>query len=128
MVVFIEVAWCLAKPLCDTHACNVGRQVTCIYLFHELPPEVRRAAAAEMARVLRPGGLLVLTDSVQLGDRARIDANLVMFETFNEPYYRSYISEDFGAARSPCAPWNVVRPSMSTRLRAQGLDLVLSRY
>jgi len=38
--------------------------VLCVYLFHELPPAVRRAAAAEMARVLKPGGLLVLTDSV----------------------------------------------------------------
>lgn len=72
-------------------------QVTCTYLFHELPPAVRRAAAAEMARVLRPGGLLVLTDSIQLGDRPALDANLGRFGDFNEPYYRSYISEDFGA-------------------------------
>ena len=39
----------------------------CVYLFHELPPEARRAAAAEMARVLKPGGIVVLTDSVQVG-------------------------------------------------------------
>jgi SAM-dependent methyltransferase len=67
-----------------------------VYLFHELPPEVRRVAAAEMARVLRPGGLLVVTDSIQLGDRERLDANLARFGDFNEPYYASYISEDFG--------------------------------
>ncbi len=36
-----------------------------MYLFHELPAPVRRAVAAEMARVLRPGGLVVLVDSVQ---------------------------------------------------------------
>ena len=36
-----------------------------MYLFHELPGSVRRAVAAEMARVLRPGGLVVLVDSVQ---------------------------------------------------------------
>ncbi|CAL8463579.1 g3113 [Coccomyxa elongata] len=70
--------------------------VTCIYLFHELPPAIRRAAAAEMARVLRPGGLLVLTDSIQLGDRPSLDKNLARFEEFNEPYYRSYVSEDLG--------------------------------
>ena len=33
-------------------------QLTCIYLFHELPPEARRAVAHEMARVVKPGGLV----------------------------------------------------------------------
>ncbi len=79
--------------------------MTCIYLFHELPPAIRRAAAAEMARVLRPGGLLVLTDSIQLGDRPSLDKNLARFEEFNEPYYRSYVSEDLGARCKPsCSP------------------------
>lgn len=41
----------------------------CVYLFHELPAEVRKQAAAEMARVLKPGGIVILTDSMQLGDR-----------------------------------------------------------
>jgi len=40
-----------------------------VYLFHELPAEAQRAAAAEMARVVKPGGIVVLTDSVQSGDR-----------------------------------------------------------
>ena len=43
--------------------------VTTVFLFHELPPEVRRRVAAEMARVLKPGGLLVFIDSLQMGDR-----------------------------------------------------------
>lgn len=30
--------------------------VTCVYLFHELPEPVRRKAAQEMFRVLKPGG------------------------------------------------------------------------
>ena len=72
-------------------------QVTCVYLFHELPAESRRKAAAEMARVLKPGGILVLTDSVQYGDRPEWDKMLGMFSKFNEPYYMSYISEDLGA-------------------------------
>mmetsp|Transcript_13724 Transcript_13724/g.41468 ORF Transcript_13724/g.41468 Transcript_13724/m.41468 type:complete len:561 (+) Transcript_13724:174-1856(+) len=71
--------------------------VTCVYLFHELPAEARRAAAAEMARVLAPGGMLVLTDSVQLGDREAFDPTLGNFENFNEPYYGTYIAEDLGA-------------------------------
>lgn len=40
-----------------------------MYLFHELPLEAQHAAAAEMARVVKPGGIVVLTDSVQRGDR-----------------------------------------------------------
>ncbi|OZA78881.1 MAG: SAM-dependent methyltransferase, partial [Caulobacter sp. 39-67-4] len=33
--------------------------VSCVYLFHELPPRVRPVVAAAMARVLKPGGVLV---------------------------------------------------------------------
>ena len=36
--------------------------VTCIYLFHELPPRVRRAVAAEIGRVLRPGGTVIFVE------------------------------------------------------------------
>lgn len=70
--------------------------VTCIYLFHELPEDVRRKVAAEMARVVKPGGLVVLTDSVQYGDRESFDATLGNFTNFNEPYYQGYISTDIG--------------------------------
>ena len=38
--------------------------VTCIYLFHELPPAVRRVVAGEIRRVLKPGGTLVFVDSL----------------------------------------------------------------
>ncbi len=48
--------------------------LTCIYLFHELPPRVRRAVVAEMRRVLRPGGTLILVDSLQTGDEPDYDA------------------------------------------------------
>lgn len=44
-------------------------QVVCVYLFHELPESARLAAAQEMFRVLKPGGLCVLVDSAQIGDR-----------------------------------------------------------
>ncbi|KAG2430118.1 hypothetical protein HXX76_010217 [Chlamydomonas incerta] len=71
--------------------------VVCVYLFHELPEAVRRRAVSEFARVLRPGGLLVLTDSVQLGDRPAWDNTIGLFSNFNEPYYRNYVSCDLGA-------------------------------
>ncbi len=74
-----------------------------MYLFHELPPHIRRKTVAEMARVLKPGGVAIITDSIQLGDRERLDSNLGRFGDFNEPFYRTYITEDFGARLSMSA-------------------------
>ena len=36
--------------------------VTSVYLFHEIPPEVRRTVAGEIARILKPGGRLIVMD------------------------------------------------------------------
>jgi len=70
--------------------------VTCVYLLHELPPKVRAQAAAEMARVLKPGGLLVVVDSLVLGDKPALDPLLELFPAaFHEPYYAGYIRQDF---------------------------------
>ena len=69
--------------------------LTTVYLFHEVPPEVRRKIAAELARVLRPGGRLVFMDSLQLGDRPELDGLLKSFpRNFHEPYYDSFLSEN----------------------------------
>lgn len=71
--------------------------VTCIFLFHELPPEVRRTVTAEIARVLRPGGLFVFIDSLQMGDKPGWDGLLEAFPVrFHEPYYRGYSVDDLG--------------------------------
>ena len=68
-----------------------------VYLFHELPPKVRREVAAEFARVLRPGGLYLHTDSIQYGDTG-LDVLLESFpRVFHEPYYDSYAREDLDA-------------------------------
>jgi ubiquinone/menaquinone biosynthesis C-methylase UbiE len=72
-------------------------------MFHELPPEVRRAVFREFARVLKPGGRLVLVDSIQRGDEPDYDGLLELFpQSFHEPYYTSYIEEDFGAIGRDC--------------------------
>lgn len=72
--------------------------VSCVYLFHELPPRVRREAAREIGRVLKPGGTLVLADSVQTGDTPDLDRMLEYFPVgFHEPYFSSYLKEDFAA-------------------------------
>ena len=68
---------------------------TCIYLFHELPPEIRRDVAKEVARAMRPGGIFVVVDSLQPGDDPAYDGLLEVFPAlFHEPYYESYLSED----------------------------------
>jgi ubiquinone/menaquinone biosynthesis C-methylase UbiE len=72
--------------------------VSCIYLFHELPPKVRRQAAAEIARVLKPGGVLAFADSVQAQDAPQIARLLEAFPAFfHEPYYDSYQACDLDA-------------------------------
>lgn len=77
--------------------------VTSVFLFHELPPEVRRRVAAEMARVLKPGGTLVFIDSLQMGDRPGWDGLLEAFpHRFHEPYYRHYAIDDLDGVFRDC--------------------------
>jgi ubiquinone/menaquinone biosynthesis C-methylase UbiE len=77
--------------------------VTSIFMLHELPPEARRAVIADAARVLKPGGRLVMVDSLQLGDAADYDAILTRFpQTYHEPYFESYVNEDFRTIARRC--------------------------
>jgi ubiquinone/menaquinone biosynthesis C-methylase UbiE len=72
--------------------------VTCVYLFHELPRAVRGAVTREIARVLKPGGIAVLVDSLQHGDRPLYDPLLDRFPlTFHEPYFADYVGQDLRA-------------------------------
>jgi len=73
--------------------------VTSVYLFHELPKKVRRQVYAEMWRVLRPGGLLVIEDSAQQSESGELAFFLGRFsEDFHEPFHRGYMSDDIGQA------------------------------
>lgn len=66
-----------------------------VYLFHELPPKVRRQAAAEFSRVLKPGGKVIFVDSLKTGERPEFDGLLDIFpQLFHEPYFKSYLAED----------------------------------
>ena len=72
--------------------------VTSIFLYHELPEEVRRKVTAEVVRVLKPGGIYVLVDSLQWGDRPDYDGLLEAFPVrFHEPYYENYLGDDLAA-------------------------------
>lgn len=61
------------------------------FLLHELPSDVRQSALKEMARVLKPDGLVVIVDSMQKGDHPDWDGLLDLFpHYFHEPYYAEY--------------------------------------
>ena len=63
------------------------------FLLHELPKEIRTQVLAEMARVLKPSGLVVIVDSLQKGDRPEWDGLLDLFpHYFHEPYYSDYVT------------------------------------
>jgi ubiquinone/menaquinone biosynthesis C-methylase UbiE len=79
---------------------DVYDAVTSVFLFHELPRDARRNVAREMFRVLEPGGVLVVCDSMQ-----RMDPNGKALEPFldwfpkayHEPYYKGYVEDELGA-------------------------------
>ena len=63
------------------------------FLMHELPPDVRAAALKEMARAVKPDGLVVIVDSIQKGDQPTWDGLLDLFpHYFHEPYYADYVT------------------------------------
>jgi ubiquinone/menaquinone biosynthesis C-methylase UbiE len=68
--------------------------ITCVYLFHELPREVRREALKEFFRTLKPGGKLFFVDSAQKGE-VPYDRVLKGFTIIaHEPYYIDYSEMD----------------------------------
>ena len=98
--------------------------VTCVFLLHEMPGDARQNVIDECFRVLEPGGVLVLADSVQLADSPQFETAMDNFRrVFHEPYYRDYIGDDiearltaagFGGIRATShlmtRVWNATKP------------------
>jgi len=80
-----------ARPL-ETGSVDIA---VSIYLFHELPPKIRVAAAREIARVIKPGGMFVLAETIQYGDLPDCDGLIETFpDLLHEPYYDSFARTD----------------------------------
>ncbi|MBY9068456.1 methyltransferase domain-containing protein [Hyphomonas sp. WL0036] len=93
----VEIIQDAAEAMCvETGSQDIA---VSIFLFHELPPRVRPRVLAEIFRILRPGGLFVLADSLQFGDREKLDGLLEYFpHGFHEPYYKDYLAWDLDGA------------------------------
>lgn len=106
-VAFVE-ANAEATPLADASQ----DIVTAIYLFHELPPKVRTVVVQEIARVLKPGGLFVLVDSIQPADLPGFEALMEYFpQALHEPYFTSYLD---WPVQSECAAAGLELQSSTT--------------
>jgi ubiquinone/menaquinone biosynthesis C-methylase UbiE len=69
--------------------------VTSVFLFHELPAAVRQQVITEAFRVLQPGGVFVVCDSIQALDTPEAQPMMDNFvKMFHEPYYHHYTTDD----------------------------------
>jgi ubiquinone/menaquinone biosynthesis C-methylase UbiE len=74
---------------------NYFHGITSVFMFHELPPEVRQRVIEQCFRSLKPGGTFVICDSMQALDSPEFETMMENFPAmFHEPYYRSYASDD----------------------------------
>lgn len=66
--------------------------VCSVYLFHELPREIREKVIKESLRVLKPGGYMGIIDSLQMDDDPKLNWTIQEFpKDFHEPFYKNYI-------------------------------------
>lgn len=74
---------------------NYFHAITCVFLFHELPAVARQNVIDQCFRVVQPGGVFVICDSIQMSDSPDMQYVMDLFhETFHEPYYKHYITDD----------------------------------
>lgn len=65
-----------------------------VFVMHELPAVEREKLVREAYRLLKPGGLLVLADSLQLDDVPQLNWALKRFpQIYHEPFYRAYLNK-----------------------------------
>lgn len=77
---------------------NYFQGITCVFMFHELPPNTRQKVIEEAFRVTQPGGVFVICDSIQVCDEPDFAPMLENFPAmFHEPYYKSYITDNLEA-------------------------------
>jgi ubiquinone/menaquinone biosynthesis C-methylase UbiE len=80
-----------AMPYID----NYFHAAVSVFLFHELPGKARQNVINDCFRVLKPGGTLIICDSIQLQDSPELEQIMSgFFKNFHEPYYREYIHDD----------------------------------
>ncbi|MBX3022709.1 MAG: class I SAM-dependent methyltransferase [Bdellovibrionales bacterium] len=62
-----------------------------VYVLHELPKPEREKLVREAYRVLKPGGVLVIADSLQIDDEPELNWALERFpKVYHEPFYKNY--------------------------------------
>lgn len=72
-----------------------------VYLFHELPRAARRNVWREMKRVTKPGGTVVIMDSIQRTDVPEMAFFLERFNSeMHEPFFREYQRDDLAEGLS----------------------------
>ena len=77
---------------------NYFEATVSVFLFHELPAEVRQTVINEAYRVTKPGGIFVICDSIQKMDNPEFAPMMENFPSvFHEPYYRHYSTDDMTA-------------------------------
>ncbi|KKZ10855.1 MAG: methyltransferase [Candidatus Synechococcus spongiarum 15L] len=68
--------------------------VTCVFLLHELPRSARANCMKEAFRLLKPGGVLAVLDSVQPKDSPQFKVLLDNFRrVYHEPFYGDYTAD-----------------------------------
>ncbi len=67
--------------------------VVSTYLLHELPQPEREKLIKEAWRLVKPGGVLALADSLQIDDNPELNWALERFpKIYHEPFFKNYVT------------------------------------